>query len=59
MARESLQGFLQIGFFLAFGGICSALAVPKDSGEFVVSLCSSFIGLIMIIAVVGFWRLLK
>ncbi|PJF23143.1 MAG: hypothetical protein CUN56_02460 [Phototrophicales bacterium] len=59
MARESLRGFLQIAFFLVLAGICSALAVPKDSPEFVVSVCSSVIGILLLVAVVGFWRILK
>lgn len=59
MARESLKGFIQIGVFIALGGGCSALAAPRDSGEFVVSICSTAVGLLILLGSVAAFRLLR
>jgi hypothetical protein len=59
MARDSLRGFLQLGFFITFAGFCGALYAPSDSGEFVVSVCSSAIGLTLIVGSIAVWRLLR
>ncbi|TVR24492.1 MAG: hypothetical protein EA396_00770 [Anaerolineaceae bacterium] len=59
MIRESLKGFLQIGFFIMVAGLCSALLVPRDSGEFVISVCSSVIGLTLVVGVVTIFRLMR
>lgn len=59
MNREALEGFLRIGVFIAGAGICSALMLPRDSGEFVVSVCSSMIGLLLIAGVVVAFRMAK
>ena len=50
MNRNMLRGFLQIGFFVGGGGFLLALAHPKDSPEFVVSVCSGVIGLTLVVA---------
>lgn len=52
MSRDLIRGFLQIGIFVGVGGFLSAYFQPRDSGEFVVSVCSGMIGLILIIGVV-------
>ena len=59
MVRDSLRGFLQIGFFLSAGSLCSVVSVPRDSGEFVISVCSGAIGLTMIGGSILAWRLLR
>jgi hypothetical protein len=59
MARDALRGFLQLGFFIAAAGLCAVIAAPRDSGEFVISVCSTIIGLLLIVGVVVLWRLMK
>ncbi len=59
MARDSLHGFLQLGFFILGAGLCSALFQPSDSGEFVVSLCSAGLGLALVAGVVVLWRVMR
>jgi hypothetical protein len=59
MAREALRGFLQLGVFITLTGLCSAWLLPKDTGEFGISLCASGIGLVLVIAALVAWRLLK
>jgi len=48
MDRESLRGFLSIGIFVGGGGFLLALVQPRDSAEFVVSICSGVIGIMLI-----------
>jgi len=45
MRRDGLKALLQLGFFFTGLSICSILAQPPDSAEFVVSFCSLGIGL--------------
>jgi hypothetical protein len=52
MKRDALRGFLQIGVFIGGSGFLLALAQAKDSPEFIVSICSGFIGLALVIAVI-------
>lgn len=59
MARDSLRGFFQLGFFIGVGGLCSAYYAEPDSGEFVISICSSVIGLVLIGGAALTWRLLR
>jgi hypothetical protein len=59
MTRDALRGFLQIGIFVFAAGICSALAQPRESGEFVISICSSVIGLVFIVGIIVISRLMK
>jgi hypothetical protein len=59
MTRDGLRGFLQLGFFIFAAGLCSALAQPRESGEFVISVCSSAIGVVLIFGAVVLWRLMK
>lgn len=58
-AHDALRGFLAIGFFLLMTGACTALLLPPESGEFVVSVCGSMIGMVLIIGAVVMWRLVK
>lgn len=52
MNRDLLKGFLQIGFFVGAGGFLMAVFQPRDSPEFVISLCSGAIGTALIAGVV-------
>lgn len=58
MKPDMLRGFLQIGIFIGVGGFLLAFAQPKDSPEFIVSICSGFIGLTLILAVIAAKRFL-
>lgn len=49
MARESLQGFLRLGMWLGVCGLVMALVLPRDSGEFVLSVCSAVMGGVLIV----------
>ncbi|MGB7339063.1 MAG: hypothetical protein WBC91_09245 [Phototrophicaceae bacterium] len=53
MNRNMLRGFLQIGFFVGGGGFLLALAHPPDSPEFVASVLSGILGLILIIGAIA------
>lgn len=59
MREHFLRGFLQIGFFILVMGVLLALLSPRDSGEFVVSVCSSGIGLALVVGSVLVARLFK
>lgn len=49
MVRDGFKAFIQAGAFFFIGGAALALLQPRDSGEFVVSICSSGIGLALVI----------
>lgn len=59
MARDSLRGFLQLGFFITVAGLCAAVYAPNESGEYVISLCSSGIGLALIGGSILLGRLMR
>jgi CHASE2 domain-containing sensor protein len=44
MNQDALRGFLQVAFFLGGCGLVSALLVPRESAEFVLSVCSALMG---------------
>ncbi len=45
MNPDVLRSFLRAGLLISVMGILLVLAVPHDSAEFVVSVCSTLIGL--------------
>lgn len=51
MSPEALRGAFRLAIFLTVCGFGLALLQPRESGEFVVSICSGMIGVAMIIAV--------
>lgn len=53
MKREGLRGLLQIGFFLTGLSACSLLFQPRDSGEFVLSVISLGMGLLVLLIAFG------
>jgi hypothetical protein len=59
MNRNALQSLLAMGVLVGGGGFWLAFYQPKDSPEFVVSLCSGVIGLIIISLVILLNRLLR
>lgn len=48
MNPDSLQGFFRAGVLVALVSFVLALYVPRDSAEFVISVCSLGIGLTLI-----------
>lgn len=54
MRREGLRGLLQFGFFITGLSACSLLFQPRDSGEFVLSVCSLGMGLLILLVAVLF-----
>ncbi len=55
----ALKGFLQIGIFIGATGFVLALMHPTDSSEFILSMCSGVIGLIMIVGVIIVLRMAR
>ncbi|MFN8531818.1 MAG: hypothetical protein U0670_24695 [Anaerolineae bacterium] len=49
--HEALKGFLRIGVFVGGCGLVLALVEPRDSAEFVVSVCSALIGTVLVLGV--------
>lgn len=47
--RDALQGFLRLGMWLAVCGGLLALFLPRDSGEFVLSVCSATLGIALLL----------
>jgi hypothetical protein len=45
MNPDVLRSFLRAGLLISGMGVLLVLAVPRDSAEFVVSVCSALIGL--------------
>jgi site-specific recombinase len=56
---ESLRGFLRIGIFVGGTGLVLALFQPRDSAEFVLSVCSAALGLALVAGVFIVGRLLR
>jgi hypothetical protein len=48
MAPEGLRLFLRAGVFIALTALLLVFLVPRDSAEFVVSVCSIGIGLALV-----------
>lgn len=59
MNPEILKGFLRIGIFIGLAGIIMAFLQPPDSAEFVLSVCSGIIGLLLVMGVVLVYRLTR
>lgn len=57
MDREVLKGFARIGIFVGGGGLVLLFIEPRNSPEFVVSLCSALVGGVLLAGVVilGRW----
>lgn len=52
MAADALRGFLQLGFFVGGCGFIMAFLQPPQSAEFIVSLCSAAMGLVVVLGVI-------
>jgi hypothetical protein len=57
MSSDFLQAFLRAGMFIALVSLVLILTLPGNSAEFVVSICSLLMGLILIGFVVVVTRL--
>lgn len=56
MDPEALRGFLRIGMFLGVCGLVMAFVQPRNSGEFVLSVCSAAMGGALILGAVVLTR---
>jgi hypothetical protein len=52
MDREILKGFARIGLFVGGGGLVLLLVEPRNSPEYIVSLCSAILGGLLLLGVV-------
>jgi len=52
MDREILKGFARIGIFIGGGGLVLLLLEPHNSPEYVVSMCSTILGGLLLLGVV-------
>ncbi len=59
MNQEVLKGFARIGIFVGGGGLVLLLLEPRNSPEWVVSLCSALIGGALLAGAVILSRRLK
>ena len=51
LKQDALRGFLRIGMFIGVTGLILALIEPRDSAEFVLSVCSAAMGAVLVVAV--------
>ncbi len=51
MTPDALRAFFRIGVFVTAISVILAIANPRDSAEFVVSVCSIMIGITLMILV--------
>ncbi len=56
---DALKGFLRIGFFIGGCGLLMAFLEPRDSSEFVLSVCSALMGGALVLGVVLVMRLTR
>ena len=56
---EALKGFTRIGIFVGGGGLLLLFLEPRNSPEWVISLCSTIMGSALIIGAVLAIRFLK
>lgn len=59
MSPELLRGFFRSGVFIAGVALLLVLASPRESAEFVISVCSLAIGLALMGLVAAFSRLTR
>ena len=56
---EALQGFVRIGFFIGGGGLVLLFLEPPSSPQWVLSLCSTIVGGVLLVGSVLAYRLLS
>ncbi|MCC7205889.1 MAG: hypothetical protein IT323_01195 [Anaerolineae bacterium] len=52
MLTDALRGFLQAGILIGGCGLVMLFMLPRDSAEFVLSLCSALMGGFLVVAVI-------
>lgn len=57
--RQLLQGFLRIGVMIGLFGLVMTFMQPRDSDEFVVSVCSAAIGGLLVLGAVIASRVIR
>lgn len=53
MLDDALRGFLQAGILIGGCALVMLFMLPRDRGEFVISLCAALMGGFLVLAVVG------
>ena len=59
MAADALKGFLRLGFMVGGCGLLLAFFQPRESPQFVLSMCSAAMGLTLVVGVIVVSRFLK
>jgi hypothetical protein len=59
ISASGLSGFLRLGFFVGGCGLIMAFMQPRESAEFVLSVCSAAMGAALIAGVVLIVRLTR
>lgn len=59
MQRDVLQSFVRIGIFVGGGGLILLLIEPRQSPEWIVSLCSAVVGAALILGALVVGRVMK
>jgi hypothetical protein len=59
MNSQILKGFAQIGFFVGVGGLVLLFVEPRNSPEWIISLCSALLGGVILLGVVLIHRWMK
>lgn len=59
MYRDALRGFLQVALLVGGGGFVLAFFQPRDSAEFVVSICSGIVGVMLLLGVLVLGRITR
>lgn len=49
--NEALRAFLRVGVFIGLGGVILALAIPPNTAEHVLSVCSALLGSVIMAGV--------
>ncbi len=59
MTADGLHGFLRLGVMVGGCGLIMALVQPRESPQFILSVCSAGMGLALIVGVLVVARLIK
>ncbi|MBK8032772.1 MAG: hypothetical protein IPK17_25495 [Chloroflexi bacterium] len=59
MAADALGGFLRLGFMIGGCGLVMTFVQPRESPQFVLSVCSAALGLVLVVGTIVVMRRLK
>lgn len=57
--RQMLQGFFRLGIFVGACGLIMVFIQPRDSAEYVVSICSALVGGVLVLGTVIVARVMR